>query len=85
MKETLRTALEAIKPWHRFRQGYTLGELANPSVLREYAGGVFSAIASWANAGSWPLMVQMAKGEFPDMSETDVLELCRALKYEPAT
>ena len=83
MQDSLRLALEAIKPWTRLSAGYTLGELTDPKKLKACLTDVASAVGSWANKGSWPVMVQMARGEFPEVKEEEILQLCKFLKWKP--
>jgi hypothetical protein len=83
MENCLQTILEAVHSWKRIEEGYTLGELTDPDIRRQAISDVASAVGSWFNAGSWPIMVDAAKNGFPEIKEEQILQLCAFLKYKP--
>jgi hypothetical protein len=84
MQDTLRDAFEGFRKWKKVNSAPTLGDLTDPEIRANYLSGVGSAIASWANAGSWSTMSLVAQGKFPEIQEEDLLRLCALLEYSPS-
>jgi hypothetical protein len=66
-----------------YERVYTLGELVDPKRLKAFTHDVLSAVASWVNPASYPIMLQQAQGSFPAVKREQLTRLCRALNYEP--
>lgn len=84
MERSLAVAHEAIKPWTAVRRGYTIGDLIDDPVTRKaYFRGCFSAVASWFNLATHRTSWKFVRGNFPEISEPELLQFSTALRQVP--
>jgi hypothetical protein len=82
MEKTLADAVNLLAS-DIYEKTYTLGELVDPKQLKAAAHDLFSAVASWVNPASYPIMLQEVQGKFPALKRDQLARLCKALNYDP--
>ncbi len=82
MERTLADAVNLLAS-DIYERTYTLGEMVDPKQLKAAAHDLFSAVASWVNPASYPIMLQQVQGRFPAVTREQLARLCSALKYDP--
>ena len=78
LEEVRQTWLES----HDLRRDYTIGELIqNRRSRANYFTAMASIVPTWLNKASWPIMAQVAAGEFPEFEKKDLELLALSLGH----